>query len=137
MKKLLFLLSPFLMLGCASLYEYQYDLFPGVYFRIEINKISYMEKLDVNFVYFDLEITNKADIAYNIDLGNIKAMINGYVTVETNYASIGSVDTKLETLERGLTNHRLYFVLDETEKINKIKSFEIIEFGITPAPLGP
>ena len=130
-------LLPFALLislvACGKVIESTYHPYENVNVLIKIKGLKAQPKHKASFLYFDLQISNKSDTKYSINVGDIKAKLGNVSSRETHYDSLASVMPERKELKRGTSIDHLYFVFPEGVSKDEISGLEITDFGITVA----
>ena len=93
--------------------------------------LKYHSDVKAVFLHFDLQIENNSYKEVFLDIGRIQANLNGVNSREVYYDSLASVMPEKEILNRGLTEHKLYFVFPETNKNMDLRDFRVTSYGLS------
>jgi hypothetical protein len=66
-----------------------------------------------------------------LDLGRLKASLNGISSKATHYDSLASVIPEKEKLASGESHYKLYFVFPENADSSETQDFNLINYGLS------
>ncbi len=110
---------------------YTYEVMKNVTYEVNTKKLKYHSDIKSIFLYFELTIENKSNKEIYLNIGEIKAKLNGELNSDTYYDSLASVMPKKEKLNKGETRLKLYFVFPENPNNEKLNKFEITNYGLS------
>ncbi len=120
-------------LGCTKndAGTYIYKPFKNITFTLHTKELKYRSDVKAVFLHFDLQIENNSNKEVLLNIGKIQANLNGVNSRETYYDSLASVMPEKEILNRGLTEHKLYFVFPESIKNMNLRDFRVTSHGLS------
>ena len=110
--------------------SYSYETLDKVTYTVNTKKLKYYSDTKSVFLYFELIINNNFTEAVYIDIGKIKANLNGELSAATYYDSLASVMPNEEELQKGESIRKLYFVFSENLRGKDLKEFEVTNYGL-------
>jgi len=122
------------MAGCSNAYSgvYEFRPFNGVTLIIQTKEIKQYPKIESVFLYFELTVRNQSLNEVYLDLGQLKASLNGISSTATHYDSLASVIPEKEKLAAGESHFELYFAFPESVDLrNGIQDFKLINYGLS------
>jgi len=119
--------------GCSSNTTETYDYQPmdSVSFSVKTENLVNNPDIGSLFLYYELSITNQSNKSIYLDIGQIRASLNGVVSLATYYDSLASVMPEKEKLIIGESRYKLYFVFPAYSGIDNIEEFRVINHGLS------
>lgn len=123
------------LFGCSEgvTRTYTYDVMENVKYTLNANNLEYKSDIKSVFLYFELVIENNSNQEIYLDVGKIKASLNGELSTGTWYDSLASNLPIKEKLKKGRTKLKLYFVYPESLKGVDFNDFKVVNNGLSEA----
>ena len=133
MKSILLLSTLIFLYACwqsQHISIYEYNPLPDVNVKLVFVDLV-NESGPYSTVHFDYFIKNKSKQRVELTANNVRAKINGVETTDTKYDSLSSVpDAKFE-IEKGKSEHKLYFIVESKALSKGIHDIQIVDFGLS------
>ncbi len=120
--------------GCSTDVSNTYVYHPSdnLDFTFQTKTITRHKDTKSIFLYFELVVSNHSETLRRINVGEIHATLNGILSKRVYYDSLASVLPRFETLKKGKTSYKLYFVFPEKIAYKNSFTFNVIGFGLKP-----
>jgi hypothetical protein len=127
---LMLLLS--ILAGCRKdvTLKHTRELENGLTYTVETKYLKHHSDIKSVFLHINLTIENNTDKVVYLNIGKIKAILNGTRSTGAYHDSIASIVVKDERLGKGITRKELYLSFPETVKKEQVTKFIIIASGI-------
>jgi len=129
MKIFTYILTFVLVVGCSKTASYKFEPINDVGVNVHIGEVKVSEEGDT-YINFKYEIKNgaKSNIRFNTE--KIKITVNSKKPVYVHYNSLASTPEANFIIKQGVTEHKLYLMLNGKLSNNEIKDFNVIHFGL-------